>query len=81
MITRLCLKRGQTLWRQVVFSGVFRLAGEGQAPFQTEPKSFGLSCEDSVAGPNYATTETPQLFVSSGWTLEPCKYDLAIATR
>jgi hypothetical protein len=34
--TSLCLKRSLTLWRQVVFPCNFRLAGEGQTPFQTE---------------------------------------------
>src|SRR6056297_1677967 len=35
-VSRLCLKRGLTLWRQAVFCCFSALAGEGQTPFQTE---------------------------------------------
>src|SRR6056297_3540375 len=37
MLSRLCLKRGLTLWRQAIFCCFSALAGEGQTPFQTEP--------------------------------------------
>jgi len=36
--TRLCLKRGLTLWRRDDFPDIRSLAGEGQTPFQTEPR-------------------------------------------
>jgi predicted dienelactone hydrolase len=35
---RLCLKRGLTLWRACRNLGVDGMPGEGQTPFQTEPK-------------------------------------------
>jgi len=37
--SRLCLKRGLTLWRASRFARIFASRGEGQTPFQTEPSS------------------------------------------
>src|SRR6056297_2011009 len=48
MLSRLCLKRGLTLWRQAIFCCFSALAGEGQTPFQTEPSS---RIANSVADP------------------------------
>ena len=60
------MKRGLTLWRQVIFPWISCLAGEGQTPFQTEPsqdeETFPLAKKQKTSRGRSATSQVANRF-------------------